>query len=112
MPDGKNRTFKDYDELEKTYNDLKNERTQLSAELGDLIKPVNEKRKLMDSYVNRSHGEPHRFADDELAKRSGSLDTKNSPDQCHRTQCGYREGRQLEYRSTAASPATWAFASR
>jgi mono/diheme cytochrome c family protein len=51
MPDGKNRTFKDYDELEKTYNDLKNERTQLSAELGELIKPVNEKKVLMDSYV-------------------------------------------------------------
>jgi hypothetical protein len=51
MPDGKKKTFKDYDELEKTYNDLKNERTQLSAELGDLIKPVNEKKELMDSYV-------------------------------------------------------------
>jgi hypothetical protein len=51
MPDGKKKTFKDYDELEKTYNDLKNERTQLSAELGDLIKPVNEKKELMDSYL-------------------------------------------------------------
>src|SRR5713226_4396041 len=51
MPDGKKQTFKDYDELEKTYNDLKNERTQLSAELGELIKPVNEKKELMDSYV-------------------------------------------------------------
>jgi cytochrome c551/c552 len=51
MPDGKKQTFKDYDELEKTYNDLKNERTQLSAELGDLIKPVNEKKELMDSYL-------------------------------------------------------------
>jgi cytochrome c2 len=37
--------------LEETYNDLKNERTQLSAELGELIKPVNEKKELMDSYV-------------------------------------------------------------
>ena len=51
MPDGKKQTFKDYDELEKTYNDLKNERTQLSAELGELIKPVNEKKELMDSYL-------------------------------------------------------------
>ena len=51
MPDGKKQTFKDYDELEKTYNDLKNERTQLSAELGELIKPVNEKKQLMDSYL-------------------------------------------------------------
>jgi cytochrome c551/c552 len=51
MPDGKKQTFKDYDELEKTYNDLKNERTQLSAELGELIKPVNEKKELQDAYV-------------------------------------------------------------
>ena len=51
MPDGKKQTFEDYDELEKTYNDLKNERTQLSAELGELIKPVNEKKELLDAYV-------------------------------------------------------------
>jgi cytochrome c551/c552 len=51
MPDGKKQIFKDYDELEKTYNDLKNERTQLSAELGDLLKPVTEKKELMDSYL-------------------------------------------------------------
>ena len=51
MPDGKKKTFKDYDELEKTYNDLKNERTQLSAELGEIIKPVNEKKELMDSFL-------------------------------------------------------------
>jgi cytochrome c551/c552 len=52
MPDGKKQTFKDYDELEKTYNDLKNERTQLNAELGELIKPVNEKKELLDAYVS------------------------------------------------------------
>jgi len=51
MPDGKPQTFSSFDELEKTYNDLKNERTALSAELGELIKPVNEKKTLMDSYV-------------------------------------------------------------
>ena len=51
MPDGKKKTFKDYEELEKTYNDLKNERTQLSAELGELLKPVNEKKDLMDAYL-------------------------------------------------------------
>jgi len=51
MPDGKKKTFKDYDELEKTYNDLKNERTELSAELGEIIKPGNEKKELMDAYL-------------------------------------------------------------
>jgi cytochrome c551/c552 len=51
MPDGTKRSFKDYEELEKTYNDLKNERTALSAELGELIKPVNEKKELVDFYI-------------------------------------------------------------
>src|SRR5205814_2178555 len=51
MPDGKKRTFKNFDELEETYNELKNERTQLSAELGELLKPVTEKKELMDSYL-------------------------------------------------------------
>ncbi|PYT40817.1 MAG: hypothetical protein DMG47_18425, partial [Acidobacteria bacterium] len=51
MPDGKKKTFKDYDELEKTYNELKNERTELSAELGEIIKPGNEKKELMDAYL-------------------------------------------------------------
>jgi len=32
MPDGKKRPFKNFTELEDTYNELKNERTQLSAE--------------------------------------------------------------------------------
>jgi len=51
MPDGKKRTFKNFDELEETYNELRNERTQLSAELGELLKPVNAKKELMDSYL-------------------------------------------------------------
>src|SRR5256885_408568 len=51
MPDGERKSFKDYEELEKTYNDLKNERTALSAELGELIKPVNEKKELVDFYI-------------------------------------------------------------
>jgi predicted nucleic acid-binding Zn-ribbon protein len=51
MPDGKPRTFKTFNDLEETYNELKNERTQLSAELGELLKPVTEKKELMDSYL-------------------------------------------------------------
>ena len=51
MPDGKLQTFKNFGELEEAYNELKNERTQFSAELGELIKPVNEKKELMDSFL-------------------------------------------------------------
>src|SRR5260370_3252022 len=51
FPDGKKQDF-DYEHLEETYNDLKNERTQLSAELGELIKPVNERKEKLDAYVS------------------------------------------------------------
>ena len=50
-PDGKKQDF-DYEHLEETYNDLKNERTQLSAELGELIKPVNERKEKLDAYLS------------------------------------------------------------
>ena len=51
MPDGKVQTFKNFAELEEAYNELKNERTQMSAELGELLKPINEKKELMDSHL-------------------------------------------------------------
>jgi cytochrome c1 len=37
--------------LEETYNELRNERTALSAELGELVKPVNEQKEKLDAYV-------------------------------------------------------------
>ena len=51
FPDGKKQDF-DYEHLEESYNDLKNERTQRSAELGELIKPVNERKEKLDAYVS------------------------------------------------------------
>src|SRR5712671_861731 len=51
FPDGKKQDF-DYEHLDESYNDLKNERTQLSAELGELIKPVNERKENLDAYVS------------------------------------------------------------
>src|SRR5271170_6772267 len=50
-PDGSSKTY-DYPHLEETYNELRNERTALSAELGELIKPVNEQKTKMDAYVS------------------------------------------------------------
>jgi hypothetical protein len=49
-PDGKKEDY-DFEHLEETYNELKNERTALSAELAELIKPVNEQKNLLDAYV-------------------------------------------------------------
>jgi cbb3-type cytochrome oxidase cytochrome c subunit len=50
-PDGSKKTY-DYPHLEETYNELRNERTALSAELGELIKPVNEQKAKVDAYVS------------------------------------------------------------
>jgi len=49
--DGSKKTY-DYPHLEETYNELRNERTALSAELGELIKPVNELKAKIDAYVS------------------------------------------------------------
>src|SRR5262249_35094683 len=51
MPGGKPQTFKNYEEIEKTYNDLKNECIALNAELAEVIKPLNEAKEKLDAYV-------------------------------------------------------------
>jgi cbb3-type cytochrome oxidase cytochrome c subunit len=50
-PDGSKQRYT-FPQLEGVYNDLKTERTKLSAELGGLIKPVNEQKEKLDSYVS------------------------------------------------------------
>ncbi len=39
FPDGSKKEFT-FEELEKTYNEIRDERTKLSLELGDVLKPV------------------------------------------------------------------------
>jgi cytochrome c551/c552 len=51
MPDGNTQRY-NFDELEETYNSLKDERTKLSAELGELIKPANEQKAKLDAYIS------------------------------------------------------------
>ena len=41
-----------YQQLEEAYTELKNERTELSVELGEVIKPVNERKEKLDVYVS------------------------------------------------------------
>jgi cytochrome c2 len=50
-PDGSKQNY-NYDQLEETYNGLKNERTRLSAELGEVLKPVNEDKEKLDAYLS------------------------------------------------------------
>src|SRR4030095_10737053 len=50
FPGGNKQNYK-YDDLERVYNELKEERTRLSAELGEVIKPVNEHKEKLDAYL-------------------------------------------------------------
>jgi cytochrome c551/c552 len=51
FPDGTKKDFT-YPQLEETYNELRNERTSLSVELGEAVKPVNERKEKLDAYVS------------------------------------------------------------
>src|SRR5262249_59038482 len=51
FPDGSIKKF-NFSQLEETYNELKNQRTSLGAELGELIKPINEQKEKLDAYVS------------------------------------------------------------
>src|ERR1700738_3283362 len=50
-PDGSKQKY-NFPQLEETYNELRNERTKLSAELGEIIKPVNEQKEKVDAYLS------------------------------------------------------------
>jgi hypothetical protein len=50
-PDGSKQKY-NFPQLEETYNELRNERTALSGELGELIKPVNEQKEKLDAYIS------------------------------------------------------------
>lgn len=51
FPDGGPQDF-NYDQLEELYNDLKNQRSSLSAELAELIKPLNDQKEKLDAYLS------------------------------------------------------------
>jgi cytochrome c551/c552 len=50
FPDSSKKQF-NFEELEKTYNEIRDERTKLSLELGDILKPVTDARAKLDEYV-------------------------------------------------------------
>jgi cytochrome c551/c552 len=52
-PDGSKASYT-YPKLEETYNELKTERGQLSAELGELIKPVSDRKNRLDAFVSEN----------------------------------------------------------
>ncbi|MGA8298312.1 MAG: c-type cytochrome, partial [Terriglobales bacterium] len=50
-PDGSKKSYT-FPQLEETYNDLKAQRTALSAELGEVIKPVSARKEKLDAYIS------------------------------------------------------------
>jgi len=70
-----------FTQLEEAYNELKNERTTLSAELADLIKPVNVQKNLWDAYVSDHMVTltPAQMAG--LQDKTEAWGAENSPDQ-------------------------------
>src|SRR5205823_13727326 len=50
-PDGHKEKY-DFRQLEEKYNELKDERTKVSAELADVLKPVTEANNKVTEYVN------------------------------------------------------------
>jgi cytochrome c551/c552 len=51
FPDGSRKKFT-FPHLEETYNEIRDERTKLSLELGDVLKPVTAAKTKMDEYVS------------------------------------------------------------
>jgi cytochrome c2 len=50
-PDGHTEQY-DFRKLEETYNELKDERTKVSAQLGEALKPITEAKTKMDEYIS------------------------------------------------------------
>jgi hypothetical protein len=51
FPDGSKKQF-DFHNWKKTYNEIRDERTRLSLELGDVLKPVTAAKAKMDEYIS------------------------------------------------------------
>ena len=51
FPDGSRKKFT-FPQLEETYNEIRDERTKISLELGDVLKPVTAAKAKMDGYIS------------------------------------------------------------
>jgi Cytochrome c len=107
FPDGHRELF-DFPQLEEKYNSLKDERTKLSAQLGDVLKPVTDASTKMSQYVSDHMVDLTPTQIDGLRKKTAEWDPKivqinvadaNIVDRCESCHMGARE----PLRITAAS---------
>ena len=111
-PDGSKATYT-YPQLEETYNDLKTERAQLSAELGELIKPVSDRKAKLDAFVSENMVNLTPAQIRGLQDKTEALDPAilqinvaeaNIVDRCESCHMGIREPVKLTAASMAPAP--------
>ncbi len=110
FPDGSRKNF-NFDQLEEEYNRLREEKARLNADLGELLKPVNEAKTKRDDYLKEHLVSltPEQIAG--LQKKTADWDTKivqinvasaNIVDRCESCHMGIREPVRLTPASLAA----------
>jgi cytochrome c551/c552 len=109
-PDGHSEKY-DFQHLEEKYNELKDERTKLNAELGEVLKPVTEASTKMSAYVSEHMVDLTPAQIDGLKKKTAEWDPKivqinvadaNIVDRCESCHMGAREPLKLSAASMTA----------
>ncbi len=75
FPDGSKKQF-DFPHLEETYNEIRDERTKKSLELGDVLKPVTAAKAKLDEYISDHMVDLTPQQIDGLKKRAAEWDPK------------------------------------
>jgi len=113
FPDGHKEKF-NYTQLEEKYNELKDERTKLNAELGDVLKPVTAASTAMSAYINEHMVDLTPGQLEGLIKKTKEWDPKivqinvadaNIVDRCESCHMGIREPLKLTAASMSAKGA-------
>ncbi|MGO9123344.1 MAG: c-type cytochrome [Terriglobales bacterium] len=112
-PDGHKEKY-NYAQLEEKYNDLKDERTKLNAELGEVLKPVTGASTAMSAYINEHMVDLTPDQLKGLLKKTKEWDPKivqinvadaNIVDRCESCHMGIREPLKLTAASMSAKGA-------
>ena len=113
FPDGHKENY-NYAQLEEKYNSLKDERTKLNAELGDVLKPVTAASTAMSAYINEHMVDLTPGQLEGLIKKTKEWDPKivqinvadaNIVDRCESCHMGIREPLKLTAASMSAKGA-------
>jgi len=102
-PDGTRKKF-NYDDLEREYNGLKDQRTQLGARLAELLKPITEAKDKRDAYLSdhlvdltpeQIRGLQHKIDDWDPTIVQINVAEANIVDRCESCHMGIREPLRL-----------------